>query len=77
MYHVYTYYFIMFVLVHLCGFGCVGRVGMPQKIFNPPSQFSRLGIHMGEGLVICTRFPWLCGRIGMHTEVHIWQTGIA
>ena len=24
--------------------GCVGRVGMPQKIFNPPSQFSRLGI---------------------------------
>ena len=24
--------------------GCVGRVGMPSKIFNPPPQFSRLDI---------------------------------
>ena len=24
--------------------GCVGRVGWPLKIFNPPPQFSRLGI---------------------------------
>ena len=30
---------------HTCMYmsGCVGRVGMPQKIFNPPPQFSRLG----------------------------------
>ena len=33
--------------------GCVGRVGMPQRIFNPPSQFSRLGIQR-PALVSCS-----------------------
>ena len=33
--------------------GCVGRVGMPQKIFNPPSQFSRLGIQSPALVCLC------------------------
>ena len=36
--------------------GCVGRVGWPQKIFNPPPQFSRLGIQVSIA-IICL-FVW-------------------
>ena len=36
--------------------GCVGRVGYPQKIFYPPSQFSRLGIQVS--LAIICLFVW-------------------
>ena len=36
--------------------GCVGRVGWSSKIFNPPPQFSRLGI---QGLVFACLFVCL------------------
>ena len=41
------------VHVHVHVHGCVGRVGMPQKIFNPPSQFSRLGIQCPALVCLC------------------------
>ena len=37
--------------------GCVGRVGMPQKIFNPPPQFSRLDT-LCPTLVACLFVSW-------------------
>ena len=37
--------------------GCVGRVGMPQKIFNPPPQFSKLGT-LCPTLVACLFVSW-------------------
>ena len=44
--------------------GCVGRVGEPQKIFNPPSQFSRLGIQVSLAIIyVCQG----CGWVGYFT----------
>ena len=41
--------------------GCVGRVGWPSKIFNPPPQFSRLGIQVsGVCLFVCLFDLWVC-----------------
>ena len=40
--------------------GCVGRVGWPSKIFNPPPQFSRLGIQVsGVCLFACLFDLWV------------------
>ena len=51
----------MFICMHvdeceLGTLGCVGRVGDPQKIVNPPPQFSRLGIQVS--LAIICLFVW-------------------
>ena len=56
------------VLVHVCvcelgALGCAGRVGYPQKIFNPPPQFSRLGIQVSLAIInyifVCLGNGWV------------------
>ena len=50
------------VLVRVCelgALGCVGRVGWPQKIFNPPAQFSRLGIQVSLAIYVSLSRSWL------------------
>ena len=54
--------------------GCVGRVGWPSKIFNPPPQFSRLGIQVsGVCLFVCL-FACLfdCLICGCFTMFRMW-----
>ena len=51
----------LFISMHVdeCELGtlvCVGRVGDPQKFFNPPPQFLRLGIQVS--LAILCLFVW-------------------
>ena len=50
----------VFVSIHvICAYcvsldtGCVRRVSMRQKIFNPPTQFSKLGIRCPALFVLC------------------------
>ena len=46
--------------------GCVGRVGWPSNIFNPPPQFSRLGIQVsGNCLLVCLFVCLICGCVTM------------
>ena len=58
----------MFVCMHvdeceLETLGCVGRVGDPQKIFNPPPQFSRLGIQVSLANICLFVWLWLGGLL--------------
>ena len=58
----------MFVCMHvgvceLGTLGCVGRVGQPQMIFNPPPQFSRLGIRVSLAIYVCLSGLWLGGLL--------------
>ena len=41
-----TLYDVIFCAILLGTLGCVGRVGCHKRLLNPPSQFSRLGIHV-------------------------------
>ena len=57
----------MFVCMHvdeceLGTLGCVGRVDEPQKNFNPPPQFSRLGIQVALAIIclfVCAMVVWV------------------
>ena len=46
----------MHVHVDVCELGTLGCVGRVENIFNPPSQFSRLGIQVS--LAIICLFVW-------------------
>ena len=39
------------------------KVGLPQKIFNPPPQFSRLGIQVSLAIYVCLSGLWLGGLL--------------
>ena len=53
------------------------RVGMPQKIFNPPPQFSRLGTLCPTLLLFVHLFYWMGGSFSFSSFLSVCLCGHA